>query len=285
MTTAKENRCLHCKSPYTFYPSFYGEDERRHLNNQYYCPDCYKVVLEALAQIPVKYEKKFIPSTNYTREAIVQHQEERCSNNLDVRRITVPLYSNDEKKHNVVCEYMPDNEWYMAEWWSHEPEKANISKETWCEVEEVEFKPLPVARPEDPIVSKDFESREDFYKNLDKDLKRESFLCIWFICMKEAGLCLRSELIPKDVAIEHCQIIRKYWLETTGYFKWLPELSKQFEVIGVEEEIPESLIEERSWRLAKNEKLDAKYQYEDDEQPELQRISEQARENTGQTDC
>jgi len=134
MTTATRTRCHHCQQSYIYHPSFYGGDEVNYpYNNDRYCEGCYKVVQAALSKVPVKCEKKFVPSDRYTREQIVAHQEERCANGLSMRRIFPTLIDTTGKdRHNIVCECMPDNEWYMAEWWSSDPDKVAISKETWC---------------------------------------------------------------------------------------------------------------------------------------------------------
>jgi len=101
-------------------------------NHHEYCPGCYEVVMKALSKVPAKYEKKFVPSQNYTREQIVEHQEERCKEGLPFRRIMPCLYDMTGKtRHMIVCEQMPDGEWYKAEWWSHEPENVSVGKETW----------------------------------------------------------------------------------------------------------------------------------------------------------
>lgn len=128
----ERKRCRHCKSPYIYHPSSYGDEDVGEYNHQDYCPDCYKVVSEALEKVPIKFEKKFIPTTKYTREEISNHQEERCKNGVPIRRI-FPSYidTTGETQHNIVCEYMPDNEWYMAQWWSHKLDEVKISVETW----------------------------------------------------------------------------------------------------------------------------------------------------------
>lgn len=135
MTTARQQRCVHCKSPYIYHPSFYGGDEQDYPYNHHdFCPDCYKVVREALENIPIKYEKKFVPSVQYTREQIVQHQEERCANGLPVRRIFPAMIDMSGKtRHMIVCEVMPDGQCYKAEWWMHCPETVDITRETWIE--------------------------------------------------------------------------------------------------------------------------------------------------------
>mgnify|MGYP005613861153 FL=1 len=138
MTTAARTRCVHCRTSYIFHPSFYGGDEVNYpyypYNHQHYCEDCYKVVVKALAEVPVKYEKRFVPSDKYTREEIVEHQEERCATGLQMRRIMVGYIDMTGKtRHHQVCEMMPDGEWYLAEWWSHTPDDVQVRVEKWRE--------------------------------------------------------------------------------------------------------------------------------------------------------
>lgn len=148
MTTAKQNRCIHCQSPYVYHPSFYGGDECNYPYDHHdYCEECCKTVRKALSEIPVKYEKKFVPSNNYSKEQIVQHQEERCKNGIEakfeddiisfigMRRVSPTLIDMTGKtQHHIVMESMPDGEWYKAEWWSHKPEEVKTSKETWVKL-------------------------------------------------------------------------------------------------------------------------------------------------------
>lgn len=146
MTTARRQRCAHCQSTYIYHPSFYGGDEVNYPHNDHsYCPDCYKVVREALSKVPVKYEKKWLPSDAYTKEQIVEHQEKRLADPplSSPGHITIPgmrrvmvgyIDMTGKTQHHNVCELMPDGEWYLASWWSHEPEKVEVSKETWCKV-------------------------------------------------------------------------------------------------------------------------------------------------------
>ena len=54
-------RCVHCKSVYTYQMSGHGDYT---YNNDTYCSDCYKVILEALKSVDVKFEKVKLPATN-----------------------------------------------------------------------------------------------------------------------------------------------------------------------------------------------------------------------------
>jgi hypothetical protein len=95
---------------------------------------------------------------------------------------------------------------------------------------------------------------------------------------KDGQRRLENELVPPEDVLNHCAMIRRYYLEDGGYFKWLPELKKQFESAGIQLEVPESLTEERSWRLAaENNRQSDKYLYDD---TKLQGIPEPGREGS-----
>lgn len=56
---ATQRRCQHCKSMYSYQMSGPGSYK---YNNDTYCPSCYKIVLEALSNIPVRFEKVLLPT-------------------------------------------------------------------------------------------------------------------------------------------------------------------------------------------------------------------------------
>jgi hypothetical protein len=54
----EEKRCNHCYSIYTHYIS--GGAFQNYNHNEY-CPSCYKVILDTLRTIPIKYKQVFLP--------------------------------------------------------------------------------------------------------------------------------------------------------------------------------------------------------------------------------
>ena len=125
-----------------------------------------------------------------------------------------------------------------------------------------------VARPDELVVSSDFESRIEWYKEwrktsqekseskVDWEPKRRGFVQIWYIRGDVyGGLRMDAELAPPDEIIKHCTMIKSFWLERTGYFKWAPDLKKQFASAGVDVTIPSSLTDERDWRINNPPKL------------------------------
>jgi hypothetical protein len=127
------NRCVHCRQSYTYHPSFYGGEEVDYpYNHESYCPECYQAVKEALSNIPVKFEKRFIPSDAYTKEQIIANREQRKA--FLIRVLPTLIDTTGKDCHNIVCELMPDNEWYMVEWWESKPEDFIVRKEAWVKL-------------------------------------------------------------------------------------------------------------------------------------------------------
>lgn len=146
-----------------------------------------------------------------------------------------------------------------------------------------------VARPDEDINCHDFTSRIEWYrKTYGRDCpegtevpKRKAFIQLYFLCKRIMGsLEFTSELVPPEDFINHCGLIREYHLKTGGYFKWTPALDQQLAACGIKDAaIPDCVVEERSWRLAQNDKSDDKYEY--GQVQELQGIPESERQDAG----
>lgn len=141
MTTTRIKRCTHCNIIYHYHPSYYGFMPR--FNDDQYCPKCAETISKALEDIPVKFEKRFIPTTDYTREQIIEAQEKRINkSSLPVRRIHPCLFDlkNPENKNHIISEPMRDRTsektvYYKASWWSEESNNVKIEKEVWWDIE------------------------------------------------------------------------------------------------------------------------------------------------------
>jgi hypothetical protein len=141
MTTQKTLRCNHCRIIYSYYSSTYGFEAAH--NSDRYCPDCMEAIENVLESIPIKFEKRFIPTNDYTKEQITLAQNERCSEKpLSSRRLTSPLFDLTDpiNSQTSVCERMLDPTlkcmvYYAATWWSKNPDKVEIKKEIWYDIE------------------------------------------------------------------------------------------------------------------------------------------------------
>lgn len=138
MTLHRFNRCKHCQQPYSYFISGINPQ----YNDNTYCPECMAIIAEALTHVPIKFHKKFIDTTDYTKEQIIETQNERCSNGPPVRRVMPGLFDlkDPDNKHNIVCEMMLDpilkiKLYYKAIWWSKKPDETTIHKEVWWDIE------------------------------------------------------------------------------------------------------------------------------------------------------
>lgn len=136
MTTQRLKRCKHCKNPYFYFSSGFHP---RH-NDDRYCPDCHKIIEEALSTVPVKFKKTFIKTEDYTREQIIEAQKNKHP--LSIRRILPGLFDlkDPSNKHNNVCEEMLDPTTkkivlYSASWWSKNPSETEVKKQVWWDNE------------------------------------------------------------------------------------------------------------------------------------------------------
>ena len=57
-------RCTHCNSTYLYQASGHGCSDN---NNEKYCPTCQGVINEALAEVPLKFDReKILPASKFS---------------------------------------------------------------------------------------------------------------------------------------------------------------------------------------------------------------------------
>lgn len=98
MSTQRYKRCTHCRTVYSYYASGQGCEGR--LNHDRHCPDCRKVVLDALATVPAKFANTLLPTTAVTLDQLLAWERERDARRkkdggLFARRIRFPLFAMD----------------------------------------------------------------------------------------------------------------------------------------------------------------------------------------------
>jgi len=148
MTTSRIKRCDHCNCVYTYHPSTYGFMPE--YNDPHHCSECLKVIEAALKNVPVKFKKKWVETSDYTREQIIDAQNVRMSDGsptmlnalrLPVRRVMPGLFSLDGTSSSQnVCEMMSDPVsktmiYYSVTWWPKKPDEVEIKKEVFWDVE------------------------------------------------------------------------------------------------------------------------------------------------------
>lgn len=139
MTTMRMHRCVHCGTPYMYYAS--GGMLPAH-NDDKLCPPCKKVVEDALKGVPVRFERRWIPTDEYSREQIEEHQKDRLKESKwPVRRVFPGLFNTETgEREQRVSELMKVpgaglKAWYAASWWESSDDPPAVTKQVWWDLE------------------------------------------------------------------------------------------------------------------------------------------------------
>jgi hypothetical protein len=140
MTTHQRHYCKHCGIAYSFQGSGWGAGE---YNNSEYCPECYEAVHTALSKIPLKVGKKFIPTTDFTKEQFLEEFEKLKATPTEsgfprAFRTWITLFDlKDPDNHNYCIGLNlkatdKDKKYlYRMSWWSKKPEYTLEKEVTW----------------------------------------------------------------------------------------------------------------------------------------------------------
>lgn len=133
MTSHAGKRCRHCQVRYYYQASGWGAPEYNHPD---WCPDCYKVVVEALREVPPRVEKVFVPTDEVTAFELETLENERweatkAAGKLPVRRVAAPLFDMVDPSNTQQCGITrKDGVTYRWSYWSKDPEgTAEVKKE------------------------------------------------------------------------------------------------------------------------------------------------------------
>lgn len=132
-------RCRHCNTVYSFQAS--GEGCFHELNDETYCPDCKKVVNEALKSIPQKYKSVFVETDEVTYDYLKEKRAEQDKNNngLCMRRVYVSLFNIKTGAHEANDAFDVDDKQYLVQYWTDNPDviKLKVRKELNIETNEI----------------------------------------------------------------------------------------------------------------------------------------------------
>lgn len=89
-------RCTHCRDVYLIVLS--GHSPRTEHTDGRFCPDCLKVVQEALSKVPRKFEQVWEPTTDVRVEQLLAMQSAgenavRATGGIVARRVSAPLFN------------------------------------------------------------------------------------------------------------------------------------------------------------------------------------------------
>lgn len=102
--THEHKRCNHCSVTYAYQGSGHGCMEPT--NDPDYCPDCKKVILDALSSVPARRKKDWVVTHDVSVETLVKREADgvakiRAEGGLAVTRVPMGLYDlRDPSNHN-----------------------------------------------------------------------------------------------------------------------------------------------------------------------------------------
>jgi hypothetical protein len=151
MTTHEKSRCVHCGCKYYYQGSGYGCLEE--LNDPKYCRDCKKAIVDALENVPIRFEFRYVDiktlGSEYqyiTKEKILEWNhacETGESGKRWCRRICMPLFDIEDPSNleNSIVITVPEGQFKGSDveyhCWSKKPEWDNIRvKVEWDLIED-----------------------------------------------------------------------------------------------------------------------------------------------------
>ena len=153
--TTKIKRCRHCEIDYFFiYSGLRGQQ------SDIYCPDCYRLIVEALKDVPIKVKKLHLPVckkyTNVDVNVFKEHYENYLKNNkIGVKRLLCGIPDNFNYK-NVMIDGMV---YFLYI-------NRNTGEELLCMNYEVEIETDRIIDVEIPLTNYEelLKQKEDFFK-------------------------------------------------------------------------------------------------------------------------
>jgi len=131
------NQCIQCGTEYTYISSAYGGIPDAELNDHKYCPDCKKIINDALKKVKKKFIDKWVDASNevtLSQLLSLEQHEVKCNkdmtNSFVFRKVYPGLYdlngdstySRDIKLNNIT---------YHLSTWEHNPEYTISKSVRW----------------------------------------------------------------------------------------------------------------------------------------------------------
>lgn len=132
-------RCRHCNTIYAWQAS--GDGCFRELNDEDYCPDCKKVIVEALKSVPKKFKKIWVETDEVTYDYLKAERAKQDEKNggLCMRRVYVSLFNTEKGTREVNDAFDVDDKQYLVLYWNDNPDeiKIKVLKELNIETNEI----------------------------------------------------------------------------------------------------------------------------------------------------
>lgn len=138
MTSHRHHRCDHCRVVYSFQASGHGCG--RATNDPHYCPDCKKVVIEALKVVPPKVERVWVAVEDVDLSTVLEWEREhrrRCEEEgkIFVRRISAPLFDLEGNRTQRTGIVYHGGRIFQYRYWEGEEGDVEITEEMARDIE------------------------------------------------------------------------------------------------------------------------------------------------------
>jgi len=130
MTSHRITRCAHCQAKYTFQASGAGCGDPG--NDSRFCSDCWAAVQAALAAVPVRFERVWLPTTEVTLEELLEQERrlaEQQQGQLVARRVSFPLFNLQTGESDRSGFVRLDGKHYQYRFWPGREEEYSIQVE------------------------------------------------------------------------------------------------------------------------------------------------------------
>lgn len=119
-------RCWHCKSTYQYQAS--GEGCHNPINDDTYCPECKSVILEALVNVPRKFEQKWVETDEVTYDYLLEKRkiQDEKAGGLCTRRVYCSLFDTTTGEAEKNDAFDVDNRQYLVQYWPSKREDMKI---------------------------------------------------------------------------------------------------------------------------------------------------------------
>jgi len=137
--------CIHCGTQYTHQcsGSYDAVDTPREYRDKDYCPDCKKVIFEALSNIPKKFEYKFVVTDEVNLETLLRWEKEEIEDAKKIgshewllpkaKRIFASVMNQEMtetmKTEQVIGREDKKGRRYIYSYWPSKPNECRITVE------------------------------------------------------------------------------------------------------------------------------------------------------------
>lgn len=129
-------RCTHCKTVYAYQASGYGCHDP--LNDDEYCPDCKKVIVDALKDVPKKFDSTWVETNEVTYDFLKEERrkkeeeyEKRDVNGNFIklpitRRVYASLFNTKTGEAEKNDAFDIGEKQYLVQYWPSKPDDIKI---------------------------------------------------------------------------------------------------------------------------------------------------------------